>query len=124
MLTYRTGGQHGSGLHAIGTRKHVLQFYNRKTLDVDGALHCVRGLVAVLIYAMQRVVDRRRNRDRAEAGVIQHIVMKYFWCGAAVNGERHRNHFGFLAELAKNAGVTVLNKCADGLSGIHDLEGI
>src|SRR3954452_20051012 len=50
--------------------------------------------------------------------------MKSLCRSPAVNRERDRNHFGLPAELAENAGVTVLHKRTNGLRGVDDFEGI
>ena len=95
-----------------------------KAFDVDAAVQAVSDFFAVFIHAMQGVEDRRHDRDRAEARIVQHFVVEFFRAGSAVNGQRHRNHVGLFVEDAENAGVAILHKDSGALGGVDDLEGV
>ena len=73
---------------------------------------------------MQGVEHRRHDSYWAEAGIVENFVMKFFRVAAAVNGQRHRNHFGLLAKDTENSSVTVLHKDSGAFGGIDDLEGV
>jgi hypothetical protein len=81
-----------------------------KPFDADAAVHPVGGFFAVFVHAVQRVEHRGHHRHRAQPRIVQDFVVKLLVGGAAVNGERDRNHFRLLVELAHDAGVAILHE--------------
>ena len=96
----------------------------RIAIDRNRTPQLIGELLAVAVGLEQGFVKRNHQRSGSDIGVVNHLDMKSTVAQAAMGMDRHRDHASRLARHPAYGRRAILGKGADGLGGVHDLEGI